>query len=167
MSTVALDTMVLVWGLQRKDPPGQKEKELLRRAQILLRQLDEDKASVVVPAVVVSELLIPIASEKHGDFVAELRRRFVCPPLDLQGAALAADIWRRHRGLPKKDQIKRTTLKADALIVATASVAGAQVFYSHDPKCRRLAELARMEGRDLPTHHENLFIDKEMRGNSK
>ncbi len=161
---VALDTMILVWELHRK--PVLAQKELQQRTRILLEQLDDDKSTVVVPSIVVAELLIPIKPEKHGDFIAELRRRFLCPPLDLQAASLAAELWQRHRGLPKTEQIKRRTLKSDVLIVATASVAGASIFYSHEAKCRRLARLAQLEAKDLPTHHENLFVDAEMRRDS-
>ena len=161
MSDVALDTMTLIYAL-RETPLPQKD-ELRQRARILIRQLTDDKATVIVPTVVVAELLVPIAPEKHGGFIHELRQRFVCPPLDLQAAAFAASLWREHRKLSPKEQIKRTTLKADVLIVATAYLAGARVFYSHDAKCRRLATLAKMEGRDLPTHHENMFVDKEIR----
>jgi predicted nucleic acid-binding protein len=134
------------------------------RAKILLRQLDDDKATIIVPTVVVAELLVPLRPAQHGEFIAELRRRFFCPPLELQAAALAAELWRKHRGLPKSQQAKRTTLKADVLIIATARVAGASIFYSHEPKCRRLAKLAKMEARDLPMHHENMFVDREIRG---
>jgi predicted nucleic acid-binding protein len=153
--------MVMIWGLRRG--PSRQVSELERRARILLRQLEEEKAAIILPTVVVSELLVPIAPDKHGEFIAELRRRFICPPFDLQAASLAADLWQRHRQLPRPEQAKRSTLKADTLIVATAKVAGAQVFYSHEAKARRLARLAGLDGRDLPTHHENLFIDHEMR----
>ena len=59
--------------------------------------------------------------------------------------------------------VKRITLKVDVLVVVSARVAGAQIFYSHDRKCRRLAALAKLEARDLPTHHENMFTVLEMR----
>ena len=161
MSIVGVDTMVLVWGLRSTSTSASDELET--RAQILLRQLEEDKAEIVVPTIVVAELLTPIKVAKHGDFIAELRRRFICPPFDLQSASLAADLWQRHRELPRKDQLARNVLKADVLIIATACVAGAKLFYTHERKCRRLAQLAKLETFDLPTHHENLFIDAEMR----
>lgn len=165
MSHVALDTMILVYGLRTKSPPP-GDRELCRRARILLAQLDEEKATVIVPSVVVAELLVPIPSDKHGDFIHELNRRFICPPLDLQAASAAAALWQRHRQLPKREQTQRTLLKADALIVATAKVAGAVRFYSHERKCRSLAKLAGLEPFDLPTHHEDLFVDHETRKGS-
>jgi hypothetical protein len=47
--------------------------------------------------------------------------------IDIQAAAIAADIWERHRKLPKKQQYgkgKRHVLKADSMIVAAAKAAG-------------------------------------------
>lgn len=163
MRAVAVDTMVLIWGIRagsKLDPPN---KELRRRAKILLESLDEEKQEIIVPTIVVAELLTPVPHEKHIDFISELRRRFICPPFDLQCAALAAEFWQKHRRLAKGQQLKRSTLKADVLIVATASVAGARTFYSSDPRCRSLGVLAGMDSRDLPTHHENLFKDKDLR----
>ncbi|UCC31796.1 MAG: PIN domain-containing protein, partial [Phycisphaerales bacterium] len=116
MSIVGVDTMVLVWGLRSRSTSASDELET--RAQILLKLLEEDKAEIVVPTIVVAELLIPIKVGKHGDFIAELRRRFICPPFDLQAASLAADLWQRHRELPRKDQLARNVLKADVLIIA-------------------------------------------------
>ena len=81
-----------------------------------------------------------------------------------QGGLVGADLWLKHRQLPRDDQIPRQTLKSDVLIIATAVVAGATVYYSHDEKARALADLAGMRGEDLPTHHPNLFRDAEIKG---
>lgn len=154
--------MTLIWGL-RAGRTGRLG-ELEQRARILLTQLDDEKASVVVPTVVVAEFLAPVLPEHHGKLILEFQRRFLCPPFDLQAASLAAALWRAHRELPKNEQLQRKTLKADVLIVATATVAGATIFFSNDAKCRKLARIAKMEARDLPRHSENLFIDREVRG---
>jgi hypothetical protein len=45
------------------------------------------------------------------------------------------------------------------MVVATAKVAGAKAFYSHDRKCRDLAALAGLKAYDLPTHSEN-YLDE-------
>ena len=81
-----------------------------------------------------------------------------------------ADLRRRATALPETlsdggDTIvlPRATLKADVMIVATAKIAGAAAFYSHETKVRRLADMAVIVGKDLPTHSEDLFIDAESR----
>ena len=163
--SVALDTMALIWAL-RKDPQKGKlsdhDTEMVRRSRILLRDLDERKLIVIVPAVAVAELLCPIDPKEHGKFIAVLTQRFFCPPFDIRAASLAAELWQYHRGLPSDEQISRTVLKADVLIVSSAKVGGASAFYSHDAKCRRLATHAGLKARDLPTHSENLFVNAEI-----
>jgi hypothetical protein len=126
--------------------------------------LEEQKEKIVVPTVMVSELLLGVDPKRHGDYVAALQQRFFCPPYDLRAAALAAELWLHHRGLPKDQQMQRSVLKADVMIVATAKVAGAAVFYSHDGKCRSLANRAGMSGQDLPVNHPDMFRDREIKG---
>jgi len=168
--SVALDTMVLIWGLRKVDPQkgtlSDHDAEMQRRSRILLRDLDEKKEIVIVPTVAVAELLCPIDPKEHGKFIAVLTQRFFCPPLDIRAASLAAELWQYHRGLPSNEQISRTVLKADVLIIASAKVGGASAFYSHDAKCRKVALRAGMKPRDLPTHSEDLFINAEMQSAS-
>lgn len=156
-----VDTMVLIWGMQEAQtgpaPAGQDVPEMRRRAEILIEELSDQGERIVVPTVMVAELLAKIEPRKYGDFIATLQERFFCPPLDLRASALAAELWQRHRSLPLDQQLPRIILKADVLIVATARVAGARIFYSHEPKCRKVAELAGMESRDLPVNPGNIF----------
>jgi hypothetical protein len=163
--SVALDTMFLIWAL-RKDPRKEKlsehDAEMLRRSRILLRDLDEKKQIVILPAVAAAELLCPIDPKEHGKFIAVLTQRFFCPPFDIRAASLAAELWQYHRGLPSTEQTSRTVLKADVLIISSAKVGGASTFYSHDAKCRKLATHAGLKARDLPTHSENLFVNAEI-----
>jgi len=156
MLSCAFDTMTVIYELAEghADPAIQ---ELHRRARILSAALTEQKATIILPTVVVSELLTGIEPANHGQFLATLQARFLIPPLDLRAAALAAQLWIEHRKLPPDQKLERRVLKADVLVVASAKVAGATVFYSHDTKARTLANLAKMEARDLPTHSEKLF----------
>ncbi len=169
--SVALDTMVLIWGLRRTNPKAGSVNasvaDLQRRSRILIRDLEEKKETIVIPTVEVAELLVPIPSSEHGNFIAKLSERFFCPPFDLRAAAVAADLWQYHRQLPADEQIERRVLKADVLIIATSKVAGVNLFFSHDAKCRKLAEKAGLKGRDLPTHSENLFTNVDISGESQ
>ncbi len=159
----AVDTNVLIYALRGERVGDKTKRDLRRRAKILLEVLDDEGCTIVVPTVCVAELLLGVQPDKRGAFLAELSRRFVCPTLDMQAASIAADLWAAHRKLPATDQLRRSTLKADALIIASARTAGATRFFSHDAKCRRLAEKAGMTGCDLPTHHPNMFRDQELR----
>jgi len=122
-----------------------------------------------------------IAKPQQGsilDAFEELRRRAATLGTE---SAIHPLTWRRspaegecrtgHRGVDlgraaegqSGRGIKRQVLKADVQIVATAKVAGAGTFYSHDLKCRKLAVSAGLTARDLPTHSQILFIDAEMK----
>jgi hypothetical protein len=80
---------------------------------------------------------------------------------DLSASALAAELWIRHRGLSKHEQMQRVPLKLDVMVLATAKTAGARLFYSNDRKCRALAKSIGLDARDLPTHSESLLTQAE------
>ncbi len=161
--------MVLIWGFQkphhkRKDKSrNQDVTEMRRRSKLLLRTLAEDDETVIVPAIAVSEVLLGIRLEEHGEFIAKLQEHFFLPPYDLRAASLAAKLWQETRELPKEEQPARTTLRADVMIVATAKVAQAKTIFSHDEKLRKLATRAGIIARELPTHSDNLFVNEEVR----
>jgi hypothetical protein len=113
--------------------------------------------------VAVAELITPLEPQQHGQFIAALTDRFFCPPFDLRAAAMAAQLWQWHRRLPAQEQMQRSVLKADVLIISVAKVAGASIFYSHDAKSRKLATQAGMKALDLPTHSEDMFTNTEMK----
>jgi hypothetical protein len=166
--SVALDTMVLVWGGLRRPVSTHPSaaghaSEMEYRSRVLLRDLENKGETIIIPAVPVAELLAPLDASEHGNFIAILTQRFFCPPFDLRAASLAAQLWQYHRGLTLKEQMQRSVLKADVMIISVAKIAGATTFYSHDDKCRKLAVHAGMKAIDLPTHSEDLFIDSEMK----
>lgn len=166
--TVAVDTMVLIWGLKsagaRAGNPRQPNlKEMQLRSVILLDMLEEQKETIIVPTVAVAELLVGVEPAKHGDFIAEFQQRFFCPPFDLRASALAAELWLYHRGLPKGEQLQRNVLKSDVMIIATAKAAGATVYYSQERKARALATKVGMRAEELPERHPDMFRDQEIR----
>ncbi len=169
MSAVGIDAMVLVYaGIvpSKSDANSEQIVELSVRAKVLLHQLVRDKATIIVPTVAISELLVPVPSSDVGSLLAALTNQFVCPTFDLPAAAIAADLWSRHKKLPKESQYKaRHVLRADAMIVASARSAGATVFYSNDKQCRALASLI-MTARGLPEKPstlEDVFIEGDIR----
>ncbi|HVA48043.1 MAG TPA: PIN domain-containing protein [Pirellulales bacterium] len=164
--SAAIDAMVLMWAMRalstaRPKSATDDDLALQQRAWMLLEMLHDEKRQIVVPTVAVAELLAGIPHAQHGQFVAEMQQRFFMPPFDIRAASVSAKLWQDHRGLPKADQLSRSVLKADALIIATAKVAGATDFYSHERKARRLAELAGLSGKDLPVHTGNFLHELE------
>ena len=77
--------------------------------------------------------------------------------------ALAARLFMEgKRGRLKGTPNVRKTLRADCLIVATAAIHGAQVFYSNDRDCRMLVGSGtRMKAEDLPDMPPELLVDLE------
>jgi hypothetical protein len=160
--SVGVDTMIMIWGLQKVKPrvTTQDVAKLIERAGILFQNLKDQKEQIIVPTIVVAELLCPIDPKDHGDFVSEIQKRFFCPPFDLAACALSAKLWQFHKELADKEKhTSRPALKADVMIIATAKTAGASTFYSHEARCRKLAEHAGMKASDLPTHRENFLDD--------
>jgi predicted nucleic acid-binding protein len=152
--------MVLIWGLKLHSPNktnGARVTEMLRKAGILFTQLEKTRPTIIVPSIVVAEVLVKVDPSKHSQFISEVADRFICPPFSVNASVLAAQLWTKHRSLPKDQQIARRCLKVDVLIVASAKLAGARWFYSDEAKLRSLADSAGMIGRDLPTHHEDMF----------
>jgi hypothetical protein len=167
-SLVALDTQILIWGGLRRCVPGvslqsQADADKERRARILFHELDDIKATIIIPAVAVAELLCPIDLQHHNNFLAEVTRRFECPSFDIRAASLAARLWQQNRSLSKDEQITRSILKADMQIIAIAKLRGVVHFFSDDAKCRKLASVAGMTSHSLPSHALNLFTESEIR----
>ncbi len=147
--------MTLIWGLRDADKAA--DDEMQRRAELLLKQLDDQEAEVVISSITASELLTPLDDKEQKAFLDRLNKLFRVVPFDIKAAALAAQLYQRHKGaLAKARGYSRTVLRADSLIIASVKVAGASVFYSNDKQCRALASNV-MDARDLPTHSEFLF----------
>jgi hypothetical protein len=165
----ALDTMCLIWGLRspghRPGNPHQANlAEMQCRARILIDILENNEATIVIPSICVAELLVGVDRTDHANFLAGLhKKQFFCPSFDLPAAELSSVLWLEHRNLDPGEQLSRHVLKADVMIIATAKIAGAETYYSHDPKCRKLANLASMVGEDLPKRHPDAYTNIEIR----
>ncbi|MFO0969725.1 MAG: hypothetical protein U0793_29555 [Gemmataceae bacterium] len=162
--SVGVDTMVLIWGLKRVIPrqTSQNVAEMCRRAQILFKNLRNQR--IIVPTIAISELLCGVDPKDHGNFVAELKKQFFCPPFDLSACALSATLFRYGKTL--SDKLARPLLKLDTMIIAAVKTAGGTTFYSHEPACRKIAEQAGLEAHDLPSHYEDFLDDPDVAADS-
>lgn len=167
---VSADAMIFIWGLQKphfraKKPSRQDLADLQKRAKLLIRELNEAGEKIIIPTVAVTELLCGVLASDHGDFIAELQRRFIVIPFDLRASALAAELFIAHDEWPESERYEtRPRLKADTKIIATAKIAGAATFYSHDKRARKLAELAGMTAKNLPIKSQDMFLNVETLG---
>jgi len=146
--------------------PSAQSLELHVRAQRLFDNLSLDQATIVLPFVAISELLVPVPTEDAAKLIRILQELFFCPVFDSRAASIAASLWSHHKRLPRDRQYKnRHVLKADVLIVASAKAAGATTFYSNDRECRMLASLI-MEADGLPAQPKTLqdvFVESDIR----
>jgi len=162
---IGIDSMILIYaGLvpRKSGKLSKKLEELGVRSKLLLHMRSKD--IIVLPTIAISEVLVPVAAAQRGILLTELSSRFLCPPFDMSAAAIAADLWSQHKRLPDDLQYQdRHVLRADAMIVAAAKSAGATEFYSHDRRCRALADIV-MTGCDLPTRDPNdMFLINDIR----
>lgn len=154
---VAVDTMVLVWGIRKEGTDRQR-----KRAKWLFEQLEEDDAQIIIPSVALSEYLTPVEPQRHADVIAQLTNRFLVHPFDVRCASVAASLFQKGKTQlsPKPKKGARACLRADCFIIATAAIYGAKIFYSGDKNCRKLASSAtKLTVRDLPTMAPTLYSD--------
>src|SRR5262245_33708679 len=162
--TVALDTMTLIWGIQCGGNPKQPDlREMQCRAHILIEILRDSKDRVIIPCIAVAELLLGVESKDHDTFVAALQKNFFCPPFDIRASEIAAKLHLDHKHIPVEDKQTRKVIRADIMILATAKAAGATTVYSHDARCRRMAGLVGIAGKDLPDRHPDVYRHNELR----
>jgi predicted nucleic acid-binding protein len=149
---VAVDTMVLVWAIRKKGP-----KDKILHAGYLFKELQQAKAQVIVPSIVVAEYIAPINPQDRIKVVAAITERFRIEPFDIKDVVTAAELWDWGRaGRPMQRPGARTALRADSLIVATARNHGATEFYTEDEACFAMANRI-MTAKRLPTIAPSLF----------
>ena len=153
MTSAGLDSVTLIHAFKEFVPGisySQLEREMAGRAKILIHNLHVEGATIVVPAVVISEYLSGVDSAHHEKTIAAFRDSFEIPPFDLKSVSIAAKLWQAHRSLPVAEQLGRIVLKADVLIIATMKAFGVSHYYSNDAKSRTLAKQAGLIPHDLP-----------------
>ncbi|MGE3181412.1 MAG: type II toxin-antitoxin system VapC family toxin [Phycisphaerae bacterium] len=149
---VAIDSQTLIWAIRGEGSEDQKNS-----ANWLFQELQEWKAQVIIPSICLAEYLVPIPVDHHRDVIASLSR-FIIAPFDVRCASTAAKLFMEEK--PKREMSahsSRKVLKADCMIVATASTHGAQKFYSNDTRCRKIATRANLLAEDLPKGPKTLF----------
>ena len=150
---VAIDSMILVWGVRRSGDPDR-----LRHARWLFEELQKRDARLIVSAIVVAEYLSHVADADRRATATEIRNQFTVAPFDIRATELASQLFAHGQsGRRKGEAGGRKTLRADTLIIASSKIAGATEFVSSDKACRQLATVAGMEARDLPTIAPDLF----------
>jgi len=146
--------MILVWWVRKEASPGQAN--MIHRAQWLMESLERQDATVLISTVSLAEFLRGSSPRQQQEQAAFLQKAFVVKGFDILSALVAAELYPKAAAVEDYEK-KRTALKADIQIVDTAIAAKANVLYSHDSACRRLAQVGGIEARDLPEIAPTLF----------
>ncbi len=102
MRSAGLDSVTLIYAFKEFLPGvsyAEHDRVMAGRAKILIQNLEIENATIVVPAIVVSEYLIGIEPERHEGTMSAFREAFEIPPFDLKSASIAAKLWRALIGL--------------------------------------------------------------------
>ena len=129
---ICLDTMILIWGLQRKAAPNYQH--LVERTQRYLKHLDEENETLMIPSPVVAEYLQGFDAAGRAKQIATLQRSFFIPSFDLPSAALSAELTERADAgkLRQNSEESRPALKVDVQIAAIAIIHGATQIVTHN-----------------------------------
>jgi predicted nucleic acid-binding protein len=153
MRLICFDNNVLIWGIKGDATPGQRD--MIPRTKSFIESLNNDKEiSILIPAVVVAEYLLPVPYNEHANVLKVFNESFIVAPFDADAASKYSLIWSTHKSsgtldtLLKKN-IGKNELKIDGMIVATAYSRNAQCIYSHDEGIRSFAQ-GFIDVKDIP-----------------
>jgi predicted nucleic acid-binding protein len=136
-------------------PEGKDGKPISRareRVDYLVTQLEKSQIKIIVPAPVLSEVLVRAGEKATNAIVAALSKqvRFRIEAFDTRAAIELALMTREEqRSIGRKKKLGEAEtyakLKFDRQIVAIASVCGAETIYSDDASLRAIAKRKQIE----------------------
>jgi predicted nucleic acid-binding protein len=141
MAMVCFDSHVIIWGIKRQASSTQQE--MIERAEALIKQCEENKDTVVVPALVVGEVLCNLPLENQPQLFKVLNENFMIVPYDMRAARHNAKIWQEQELLRqelRKADVPRQAIKADIAILSTALAYSCETLYSGDKDLIKLAQ---------------------------
>ncbi len=163
--TVLFDTSILLLALQPgAKPPIDPETDLplehaKQRVEYLIKMLSKTKTKVIIPAPVLSEVLVH-AGEAASDYIQILQQSpFRVAHFDTRSAIECADAIAKHGLKSKGKENTRAKVKFDHQIAAIAKVEKVDTIYSDDG---HIHTLARRAGIDVTRSFE-LELDPEDR----
>lgn len=141
MAMVCFDSHVIIWGIKRQASSTQRD--MIERAEALIKQCEENKDTVVVPAIVVGEVLCNLPLENQPQLFKVLNESFIIVPYDIHAARHNAKIWQEQEPLRqelRKAEVPRQAIKADIAILATALAYSCEILYTGDKDLIKLAQ---------------------------
>ena len=144
--TVLFDTCTLLLALQPDakpplDPDTEQPLEHAKqRVEYLIKKLSKAKAKVIIPAPVLSEVLVH-AGDAANDYILILQQSpFRVAPFDTRAAIECADAISKFGLKAKGKENTRAKIKFDRQIVAIAKVEQVETIYSDDQHIYTIAK---------------------------
>lgn len=142
MKLIAIDTQILVWGVQGRSHSTQKG--MIARAKAYFDELVKKDARIIIPTPVAWEYVCWFPIAEQNEQWAILSRRFRLAPFDLRAAQIAAVIERQRLNGKVSKKAKRSPteaeigdltrqqVKVDVQILAIAIAVGAESIITDD-----------------------------------
>jgi len=113
----------------------------------MLEYLYEQRAKIIIPTIVFSEMLIPLDAIERRKLEARIMKRFQLAPFDVVVAAKHADVWHPSRVKVIFPEYKnddgesiKHKLRTDSMVVATGLAQNADAIISEDNDFRKLSQ---------------------------
>ncbi|MFL6199295.1 MAG: type II toxin-antitoxin system VapC family toxin [Thermoanaerobaculia bacterium] len=146
---ICIDTMVLIWGVQKKARSGQEE--MVERTARYLRSLQDENETIMVPAPAAAEYLQWFDDNERQEQLAALERFFFVPSFDLPAAMVAAELSHRSEAWGFDERVDRQKVKTDVQIIAIAIAHRAELIVTDNVKEFRAIASGRIAVKEVPS----------------
>jgi predicted nucleic acid-binding protein len=141
LAIACIDTMILYWAIISKPSSGAEQLQPLARP--LLNQLQTEGFSLVLPAIVVGQMLVPIPKNLHLQILASFQDNWLIAPFDTKAAFHYAALLQDHFNRRQESRelgLSRRELTADLMILAIALAQEAQILVTEDKGLGKIAQ---------------------------
>lgn len=154
-AVVCLDTMILIWGVKKEATAGQEMR--IKDAEAFLKNLEDEGAEVIIPAPVMSEILVRVPENKLESVAEYVGSHFRVMPFDSACAVVAAKLRQTIEGNGVRKELQEAgrnwrEVKIDIQVAAVAIVHRATCLYSSDSGMAKVA-CGLVEVKDMPHAH--------------
>lgn len=159
INKVAVDTHILIWGVEGSASSGQENK--IRQAEALIDRLDKEDFEVYVPALVAGEFLYGFDESARPKARSILNGHFSVADYNSLSAERAAEVFSKlqedgsHDALQGKENIARQELMTDYHIVGTLLSHDIDLLYCEDDPLTEVAD-GYLEVREMPSFQQDL-----------
>src|ERR1044072_1822900 len=141
--TVALDSQIIIWGIKRIASVGQEEN--IPKAAALIKQLEKEGCTIIIPMPVIGEILTPVPLSDHAGLLSIISKNIQIIPFDIPAAAKFAEMMQSFKGDEELKKyrleaiIPREVVKVDYMIAAIAVSRKCDRIYSNDKGLAKFA----------------------------